>query len=381
MLKSALEQAIDAVIIIDAKNNVTFFNAAAERLWGWSRSEVLGQNVKMLVPEAIRGAHDSMIHANRTGGANKIVGTSRRIALHRKDGGRVAVSLALSKIKMADGWGYSAFVRDMSAEMERLDSQLGASSTGVAAACARLTSVAADVSESASTQSAAAQQASSAMEEMSASIRQSADNAAAMEKIALKSVQESASSAEVVARAVGSMTAIAEKIGIVQEIARQTDLLALNAAVEAARAGQHGRGFAVVAAEVRKLAERCRVAAAEIGALSGETVAASQEAGEKITQLTPEIRRTADLVQEISAAMRELNVGAEQINESIRSLDRGIQGNAAAARTASETTQELMEEAEGLRRIIADMTDTDNLEVDAAAHAGKPAAKPQSLAA
>ena len=82
---------------------------------------------------------------------------------------------------MADGWGYSVFVRGMPAEMGALDSNLSHSSTGVAEACARLSAVAADVSESASSRSAAAQQASSAMEEMSASIRQSADDAAAME--------------------------------------------------------------------------------------------------------------------------------------------------------------------------------------------------------
>ena len=98
-------------------------------------------------------------------------------------------------------------------------------------------------------------------------------------------------------------------------------------------------------------------------------------------QLTPDIRWTADLVQEISAAMRELNAGAERINELIRSLDRGIKGNATTARTAAETTQELMTSADGLRRIIADMTDTDNLEVDAAIHAAKRAPKPRSLAA
>ena len=122
-------------------------------------------------------------------------------------------------------------------------------------------------------------------------------------------------------RAVQAMETIAQKITIVQEIARQTDLLALNAAVEAARAGEHGRGFAVVASEVRKLAERSQAAAVEIGNLSGDTVKAAQSAGEMLTRLVPDIRRTAELVTEISAACREQDIGASQINEAIQQLE------------------------------------------------------------
>ncbi|OYD05695.1 methyl-accepting chemotaxis protein [Rhizobium sp. N4311] len=223
----------------------------------------------------------------------------------------------------------------------------------VSAGSQELSSSAEQVSQGASEQAASAEEASASMEEMAANIKQNADNAAQTEKIARQSAKDAEMSGEAVSRAVQAMRTIAEKISIVQEIARQTDLLALNAAVEAARAGEHGKGFAVVASEVRKLAERSQSAAAEIGSMSGDTVKAAQDAGDMLGRLVPDIRKTAELVSEISAACREQDIGAGQINEAIQQLDRVTQQNAGASEQMSATSEELASQAEELQASIA----------------------------
>ena len=217
-------------------------------------------------------------------------------------------------------------------------------------------------SQGADAQAASAQEASAAIEQMSASIGHSATNAAETDKIATRASAKAQSSGEAVAEAVAAVQQIVQKIGVVQEIAQQTDLLALNAAVEAARAGENGKGFAVVAAEVRKLAERSRVAAAEISRLSNSTVQTAGEARSQIDELLPEICRTADLVQEISAAIREQSVGAEQVNRSIRELDQVIQQNAAASDQSKELAQDLSIQAEELRQTISQFDEDDTAE-------------------
>ncbi|MCF1447422.1 methyl-accepting chemotaxis protein [Agrobacterium vitis] len=244
---------------------------------------------------------------------------------------------------------------------------LTAFATGVASAADQVTSgsqalssTSEQLSQGATEQASAAEEASASMEQMAANIKQTADNASQTEKIARQSAKDAELSGEAVDKAVNAMRTIAEKISIVQEIARQTDLLALNAAVEAARAGEHGKGFAVVASEVRKLAERSQAAAGEISGLSSETVKAATSAGEMLHRLVPDIRKTAELVTEISASCREQDLGASQINEAIQQLDQVTQHNASASEEMSATSEELASQAEELQSSLTFFQTSDN---------------------
>jgi methyl-accepting chemotaxis protein len=244
-------------------------------------------------------------------------------------------------------------LEQMVEKLRQIVSEALTAAQNVSAGSQELSASAEQLSQGATEQASSAEEASSSMEEMAANIKQNAENASQTEKIAAQSAKDAEASGAAVGRAVQAMQTIAEKITIVQEIARQTDLLALNAAVEAARAGEHGKGFAVVASEVRKLAERSQASATEIGELSGETVRVAQQAGDMLAKLVPDIKKTSELVQEISSACREQDVGSSQINQAIQQLDKVGQQNASASEQVSSTSEELASQAEQLQSTIA----------------------------
>jgi methyl-accepting chemotaxis protein len=279
-----------------------------------------------------------------TSGINKGVTLAENIA-----DGNLAITIDAGLLEQKDEIGQLAnSLQKMTEKLREVIGSVIAGSNNIAAASQQMSSTAQEMSQGSTEQASGAEEVSSSMEEMSANIQQNTDNAQQTEVIARQAETGILESSKASEQAVQAMRDIAEKITIIGEISRQTNILALNAAVEAARAGEHGRGFAVVAAEVRKLAERSQVAATEIDKLSKFGVSISEEAGKKLATIVPEIQKTARLVQEIAAASIEQNAGADQVNSAIQQLNQVTQQNAAASEEMATSSEELASQADQL---------------------------------
>lgn len=113
----ALEQNMMGAVLINENDEVLFFNPAAEKLWGYKRDEVIGNNISMLIPQDLRPAHPEYIRHNREGGKARVEGMSRELQLEKKDGSKIWTRFALSKVTSEGKIYYLALVRDASIEV------------------------------------------------------------------------------------------------------------------------------------------------------------------------------------------------------------------------------------------------------------------------
>jgi methyl-accepting chemotaxis protein len=224
-----------------------------------------------------------------------------------------------------------------------------------------------DLSQRTEEQASSLEETSASLEELTTTVKQNADNAQQANKLAGSASEIATRGGKVVSEVVTTMDGIAQSsrkisdiIGVIDEIAFQTNILALNAAVEAARAGEQGRGFAVVAAEVRSLAQRSANAAKEIKALisdsvekvgNGSKLVAS--AGQTMDEIVNSVRRVTDIMAEISAASQEQSGGLDQVNTAVAQMDKITQQNAALVEEAAAAAKSMESQAETLTQLVA----------------------------
>ena len=244
-------------------------------------------------------------------------------------------------------------MKEMTGKLTNIVNDIVSAANQVTSGSEQISSSAQQISSGTSEQASNMEEVSASIEELNSNIQQNTDNSQQSNTMAKQVSEDSQEGSEAVADTVNAMKNIAEKISVIQDIARSTNMLALNAAIEAARAGEAGKGFAVVASEVRKLAENSGAAAKEITEITQSSVHRAIAAQEKIEQIVPAMRKTADLVEEITMASQEQNRGAEQINQAVVQLDTVVQQNASASEELASMSEELLSQATTMKETIS----------------------------
>lgn len=257
-------------------------------------------------------------------------------------------------IKTNDELGLlSDAVNDMIIQLKSIVSHIDSKCSDFVTGSGQFKNLSHKLSNDASQQSNLTQDVKLTIQQITGSISTNSQSSGVAEGINLKLASSINNVVSTTQNSITSIKQVIERISVIGEIARQTNILALNAAIEAARAGEHGKGFAVVANEVRKLAERSALAANEIASLSNLTIDTANSSQDKLVELVPEIEKSLDIVRKINHTIQEQLNNTQQIGDAIDHLSNVAMQNAQWSGNLSSEAERLANQSNELKGLVS----------------------------
>lgn len=390
-VRRVLESAPNAIVLAGADGRISLVNAQAEKMFGYTRAEMIGQPIEMLVPAKARGPHVAMRDNFFAAPRRRAMGAGRDLyGLHR-DGSEIPVEIGLSPMQTEEGMQVLASIIDISerkreeAKAMRLMQETQETASVLAASTNEILAAATQVAAGSAETATAVSQTMSTVEEVKQTAQVSSDKARHVSDSAQKSarlsqegrdsvqewidamhhIQEQMESiAETIVRLSEQSQAIGEIIASVNDLAEQSNLLAVNAAIEAAKAGEQGKGFAVVAQEVKSLAQQSKQATGQVRGILGDiqkatgaAVSATEQAhravqagvslsgkvGETIGGLGESIDEAARAATQIAVSAQQQLVGMDQVVLAIQNIRQASAQNVASTKRTEGVAHALHE--------------------------------------